>query len=213
MAGKYLLSTAYFPPVHYMALIAGSENVLIEKEENYLKQTFRNRCYILSPNGPLALTVPVMLGSFHKTPLKDIRIDYSKRWQQIHARGITSSYSSSAYWLYYYDLVEKPIFKDHKYLIDLNMDALDTLLKVTGLTARINYTTSYEPAGMTPNDFRYKITPKKSIRGDIFKLNEYWQVFKNRSGFVPGLSTLDLVFNLGPDSADYLLKCTHPQPL
>jgi hypothetical protein len=210
MAGKYLLSTAYFPPVHYMALIARSDNILIEKEENYLKQTFRNRCYILSANGPLALTVPVMLGSFHKTALKDTRIDYSKRWQQIHARGITSSYKSSAYYLYYYDIVEKVIFKDHKFLIDLNMDTLETLLKITGITPLICFTTSYEPAGMTPDDFRYEITPKKKIRSDIFKLKEYWQVFKNRSGFVPGLSTLDLIFNLGPDSADYLLKCTIP---
>lgn len=99
MAEKYLLSTAYFPPVHYMALIARSDEVLIEKEENYLKQTFRNRCYILSANGPLALSVPVLLGGLHKTTLKDTRIDYSKRWQQIHTRGITSSYKSSAYYL------------------------------------------------------------------------------------------------------------------
>ena len=209
MAGKYLLSTAYFPPVHYMALVAGSDNILIEREENYRKQTFRNRCYILSANGPLALTVPVLLGSFHKTALKDIRIDYSKRWQQIHARGITSSYKSSAYWLYYYDFVESVIFKDHKFLIDLNMDTLETLLKVTGLTSRVSFTTSYEPEGMTLNDFRYEITPKKKISADIFKLKEYWQVFKHRSSFVPGLSTLDLLFNLGPDSAGYLLACTH----
>jgi hypothetical protein len=210
MAGKYLLSTAYFPPVHYMALIARSDHILIEKEENYLKQTFRNRCYILSANGPLALTVPVIQGSFHKTALKDIRIDYSKRWQQMHVRGITSSYRSSAYWLFYYDLIEKPIFRNHKFLIDLNMDILEILLKITGLTPGVSFTTSYEPAGMLTNDFRYEIAPKNKIGSIVFNLKEYYQLFKNTSGFVPGLSTLDLLFNLGPDSAGYLLSSTHP---
>jgi hypothetical protein len=204
MAEKYLLSTAYFPPVHYMALIARSDEILIEKEENYLKQTFRNRCYILSSNGPMVLSVPVLLGSFHKTALKDIKIDYSKRWQQIHTRGITSSYKSSAYYLFYYDHIEKVINRNHKYLIDLNTDALETLLRITGLTTNVSYTTAFEPAGKAAYDFRYEITPKKKIRGTIFNLTEYYQVFKNKSGFVPGLSILDLIFNAGPDSVSYL---------
>jgi hypothetical protein len=204
MAEKYLLSTAYFPPVHYMALIARSDEVLIEKEENYLKQTFRNRCYILSANGPLALSVPVLLGSFHKTALKDIRIDYSRRWQQIHVRGITSSYKSSAYYQYYSDLIEKVIYGNHKFLIDLNREALEIVLRITGLTTLVSYTASFEPVGKEPNDFRYEISPKKIIRNNIFNLNEYFQVFKNKSGFVAGLSILDLIFNTGPDSVSYL---------
>ena len=213
MAGKFLLSTAYFPPVHYMALIAGSDNILIEKEENYLKQTFRNRCYILSANGPLVLTVPVLTGSFHKTALKDTMIDYSKRWQQIHTRGITSSYKSSPFYLYYYDLIEKPILRNHKYLIDLNMDALESLIKITGLTTGVSFTTIFEPEGQVRNDFRYDITPKKKTGGNSFIFKEYYQVFKNQHGFVPGLSTLDLIFNTGPDSAGYLLSCRNPGPL
>lgn len=199
-----LLSTAYFPPVHYLALIANSHNILIEKEENYHKQTFRNRCYILSSNGPLALIVPVMLGSFHKTALKETRIDYSKRWQQIHIRGITSSYRSSAYLLYYFDMVEKVISRNHKYLIDLNMDSLETLLCITGLTNRIGFTKSYLPASQAPDDFRYKIMPKKDFPGVVHSSREYYQVFSNRIGFVPQLSTLDLIFNVGPESHGYL---------
>ena len=95
MAGKILVSTAYLPPAEYFSLISHADEVLIEREENYLKQSYRNRCYILSAHGPQLLTVPVYLGSQHKTHIKDIRIDYSKRWQQIHLRAIIASYRSS----------------------------------------------------------------------------------------------------------------------
>lgn len=204
MAEKYLLSSAYFPPVHYMALISGADEISIEREENFLKQTYRNRCYILSANGPLVLSVPVLLGSFHKTAIKDIRIDYSKRWQQIHMRGISSSYKSSAFYLYYSDLVEKVIFGDYKYLIDLNMASLETAVRITGLTSRVSFTNTFEPVGNHDYDFRYKISPKKKIPDDIFNFKEYYQVFGNKSGFVPGLSILDLIFNAGPESDNYL---------
>lgn len=210
-AEKYLLSTAYFPPIQYMALIAGSTEVLIEREENYSKQTFRNRCYILSTSGALALSVPVLLGSIHKTALKDIQIDYSKRWQQIHCRGITSSYESSPYYLYYSDRISKVINSNHKYLLDLNMDALKTVLDITGLSATVRYTNRFEPTGQKAYDFRYEITPKKKIPANVFKLEEYCQVFNNKSGFVPGLSIIDLIFNVGPDCGSYLREAMEEQ--
>jgi hypothetical protein len=204
MAEKYLLSTAYFPPVHYMALVSHSDEILIEKEENNLKQTYRNRCIILSASGPHVLSVPVLLGSFHKTALKDLKIDYSKRWQKIHLRGITSSYKSSAYYLYYSEMIEKVISGNHKFLIDLNNAALETIIRITGLPANVSYTTTFEPVINKDYDFRYLITPKKKILHHSFTFNEYSQVFENKSGFVPGLSILDLIFNAGPDSADHL---------
>src|SRR5512133_2676176 len=104
---KYLLSTAYFPPVHYLSLISRASNVFIEQEENYLKQTYRNRCIILTAAGPSPMIVPVMMGRNSGTRVKDIRIDYSKRWQQIHLRDIISSYNSSAYFEYYFEDIEK----------------------------------------------------------------------------------------------------------
>ena len=88
--GKYLLSSAYFPPVNYFSLIMTADEVVIENEENYIKQTYRNRCRIYAANGPMTLSVPVLDGSFRKTPLKEIRIDYSKRWQQVHLGAIES---------------------------------------------------------------------------------------------------------------------------
>ncbi|MDZ7636569.1 MAG: WbqC family protein [Bacteroidales bacterium] len=87
MGEEVLLSTAYFPPAEYFSLVAHSRRVIIEEHENYLKQTYRNRCMILGANGPLALIVPVMRGSFHKTALKELKIDNGKRWRELHLRG------------------------------------------------------------------------------------------------------------------------------
>ena len=109
MAGKILVSTAYLPPVEYFSLISHADEIYVEREENYLKQSYRNRCYILSSHGRQLLSVPVYLGSQHKTPVKEIRIDYSKRWQQVHLRAITASYSSSPYFQFYFENIEKII--------------------------------------------------------------------------------------------------------
>jgi hypothetical protein len=120
MEEKILVSTAYLPPVEYFSVISGADNILIEREENYIKQTYRNRCYILSAHGPQLLSVPVYLGSLHKTGIKDIRIDYSKRWQQVHLRAMTASYNSSPYFEFYFENFEKIILKNKNFLLDLN---------------------------------------------------------------------------------------------
>lgn len=203
MAEKYLLSSAYFPPVHYISLVAGADRVLIEKEENYLKQTYRNRCLVLTASGQSALSVPVMSGRYDKTPLKDVRIDYSKRWQQVHRRALISAYRSSAFFEYYFDDIEKLITGKAEYLLDLNMNALRTILKITGINTPVAYTNTFEPIAENEYDFRYKISPKKEKPG-ISSGKEYYQVFSSKFGFVAGLSILDLIFNTGPDTVKYL---------
>jgi hypothetical protein len=208
MAGKILISTAYLPPVEYFSLIHYADEVLLEREENYLKQTYRNRCYILAANGTQALTVPVYLGSFHKTPLKNIRIDYSKRWQQVHLRAISTAYSSSPFFEFYFEELEKTIMQDHEFLIDLNTRLTEVILNILGIKKSLSFTTSFDPAGLTDFDFRYKFSPKKSSG---FVLKEYTQVFYPYSGFVAGLSIIDLVFNMGPESVYYLEGVIKPK--
>ncbi len=122
MAAKILISTSYLPPVEYFSLISHANEVFVENEENYIKQSYRNRCYILSAHGPQLLTVPVYLGSQHKTPTKDIRIDYSKRWQQVHLRALTAAYNSSPYFQFYFENIERVISKRIDFLVDLNME-------------------------------------------------------------------------------------------
>lgn len=201
IAGKILVSTAYLPPVEYFSLITKADEILIEREENYLKQTYRNRCYILSAHGPQLLSVPIYSGSLHKTPVKDIRIDYSKRWQQVHLRAMTASYNSSPYFEFYFEKIEKIILGNHNYLLDLNIELINSVIEILNLKKNISYTTKFEPIGDLKNDFRYKITPKKE---SPFVVRKYFQVFNQDNSFIQGLSIVDLLFNTGPDSVNYL---------
>jgi hypothetical protein len=201
MAGKILISTAYLPPAEYFSLISKVEEAFVEKEENYLKQTYRNRCYILSTQGAQLLSVPVYLGSIHKTPVKNIRIDYSKRWQQVHLRAIISAYNSSPYFKYYFESFESIISKNHEYLLDLNSELTDAILAILQIRIKISYTTDFLPVENAENDFRYKISPKGA---SDYTQKEYTQVFSSSSSFIKDLSILDLIFNMGPESMNYL---------
>jgi len=124
MPGEILLSTAYFPTAEYFSLIKNADAVFIERHENYIKQTYRNRCNILTSNGVLSLSVPVMKGPALKAPVKDIEIDYSKRWQQVHLRAIASAYSRSPYFQFYSEPLGKTLMKYNEFLIDLNEELL-----------------------------------------------------------------------------------------
>jgi len=201
MERKILISTAYLPPIEYFSLISKSDELFIEREENYLKQTYRNRCYILSAHGAQCLSVPVYLGSQHKTPVKDIRIDYSKRWQQVHLRAMTASYRSSPYFEFFFENIDKIISKNHQYLLDLNSELTESVLKILKLEKKLTYTNIFEPVSIKENDFRYRITPKIK---SCFIAKGYFQVFNLNKGFFPGLSIIDLIFNMGPEAVNYL---------
>ena len=201
MAGTILVSTAYLPPIEYVSLLNESDTALIEREENYAKQTYRNRCYILSANGTQMLTVPILEGSFHKTVIKDIRIDYSKRWQQVHLRAINAAYKSSPYFDFYYDDIERIILTNPKFLLDLNFELLSFLINALKISINIEHTARFAPPTNNKNDYRYLITPKiPALRNTM----QYRQTFIFDSGFVQGLSVVDLLFNMGPDSGLFL---------
>jgi len=205
MARAVLLSTAYFPPAEYFYLIAHSNTVLIEKWENYLKQTWRNRCRILGANGPLMLTVPVLRGSFHKTPVRDLRIDNSRRWRELHLRSITSAYATAPFYEYYFDIIDGVIRKQFSFLLDLNAEALSAVTEAIGITRDTAFTEGYLPEGALEGDYRYLITPKKPSPADGYKDMPYMQVFSERYGYIPGLSIIDVLLNNGPGTGALLL--------
>jgi hypothetical protein len=145
--------------------------------------------------------VPVYMGSQHKTQLKDIRIDYSKRWQQVHLGAITASYSSAPYFQFYFENIEKIISVKNDFLIDLNTQLTVSILKILKMKTQLRFTSEFEPVSGSENDFRYRISPKKK---SAFQVKEYLQVFNNGNGFVHNLSVIDLIFNLGPEAGEFL---------
>lgn len=209
MPAGILLTTAYFPPPEYFVSASAAKNVLIERHENYIKQTYRNRCIIMAANGILPLVIPVKRLKGSKTPIRDIKPDYNYHWQRLHLITVESAYRSAPFYEYYIDEI-LPFFKDrYRYLLDMNSAILNKMLEVMDIGLFWEYTGIFmkdPPHGYL--DKRESFHPKKdnpelkAIREDI----KYGQVFQDRWGFIPGLSILDLLFNAGPDAGALLKK-------
>ncbi len=202
-----LLSTAYFPNIQYFSKIILKESFFIEVYENFPKQTFRNRCQILGPNGVADLIVPVIKGRGGKTNTKDIKISYAEDWQRIHYQAIKSNYASAPFFDFYFEDIEPFFNKKYEYLIDFNSDILMTISELLSLDIKINYTEDFIPLNdVSFNDLRFALSPKITLPDSTFSPESYIQVFEDRMEFMPNLSILDLIFNLGPESTDYIKK-------
>jgi hypothetical protein len=200
----YLLSTAYLPPIEYFIYPHKAPGICIEKYENYIKQSYRNRCYTYGPNGKQALTLPVTKPFGTKTFVKDIRISYLQRWQSIHWRSIEAAYNSSPFFMYYKDNFFRFYNQKIPFLIDFNTGLTEVLLNALGIKKEIHFTASYEFTPTELVDLRYKLSPKEE---SLFAFPQYTQVFSTKHGFINNLSIIDLLFNEGPSSIDYINKC------
>lgn len=196
-----LLTTAYFPPIEYFALLAKYSVVYMEACENYQKQSWRNRCRILTANGPEALNVPVVHenGTF-SLPIKEIRVEYSTPWVLRTERAVESAYSSSPFFIYYKDELFAILDSHPATLWELNRRIIDFFCAKIGIAPEIRETTLFNPAEITD------IHPKRpnTIMRDLGLERPYWQVFREKFGFVSGLSIMDLLFNEGPESICWL---------
>lgn len=203
-----LLSTAYFPPVQYLAKILKYENVFIEQYENFTKQTYRNRCKILAANGPVSLIVPVVKGRGSKIKIRDLKISYDTDWQRNHWRTIFSAYNSSPFFEFYRDDIYPFFEKKWKYLFDFNQAILEAICDLTEINCNVELTGDFEKTDSSTLNFREAISPKKqkAKRDKYFHPQKYTQVFAEKFGFVPNLSILDLLFNEGPNSYNILAR-------
>lgn len=196
-----LLSTAYFPPLIYFSHIIQSSEVVIEKEENFQKQTYRNRCVILGANGTLNLTVPVQHDE-PKIKISNLNISYHSNWQLIHFRAIESAYRNSPFYDYYIDEFKPFYQKQYSSLFEFNSSILNTFLCLLKYKGKVSFTNEFVKPEYNDVDLRFCLSPKKAI--EDYHFPEYHQVFIEKFGFIPNLSILDLIFNLGPESTDYL---------
>lgn len=199
---RALFSTAYLPPVAYMAALMQHPDALIEAKETFPKQTYRNRTVIMTAEGVRTLSVPVLRTNHSRT--EEVGIDYRERWNIIHMRTLTAAYSASPYFLYYKDELEEMLMQRFDRLIDLNQTLLGWLLKQLKIDSSLDYTTDWQPPTGEKHDFRYRFSPKTPYPTDSFK--SYYQVFEDRIPFTPNLSVVDLLMNLGPEAKEYLKK-------
>ncbi len=191
------LSTAYLGPVQQYCKLCEYDEVCMETAENYLKQTYRNRCVIASAGGPLALSVPIEKPETLKCLTKDIRISDHGHWRHLHWNALVSAYNMSPFFEYYEEDFAPFYQKKYEFLFDFNEELQQTVCRLLDLSPNIVHTTNYLPE--VEHDFREAIRPKHEMEDSAFCPKAYYQVFQDKYGFLPNLSIVDLLFNMGPE--------------
>ena len=208
---RLLLSSAYLPPVEYFAAIAKYGGALVEACENYQKQSWRNRCTILTANGKMNLNIPVLRGGdncTHSIPITAIEIDYQENWPIRHVRAMEAAYRNSPFFEYYIDDISAILLRKEKSLFRLNLDLTGLLLRFCGIKAELDLTEDFVADYKDDTvDLRNRIHPKSKLPSVMKEWGiekPWWQVFAPQ-GFVSGLSIVDLLFNEGPNAISFLV--------
>lgn len=183
-----VLPTAYLPPISYFRAAVRRGSVQVEACEHYTKQTLRNRCWIDSPAGRLALTIPVEK-SVGKIAIKDVRISDHGNWRHQHWNALVSSYHQTPFFEYYADDFAPFYEQKFTFLIDFNEALLQLVAREADIVLATERTSHY--VGCTAWDGADESRP-------------YYQMFARQHGFLPDLSIVDLLFNMGNETVLFL---------
>jgi len=195
-----LLQPTYFSPIIQYVAIAKSKEIVFEVEDNFQKQTYRNRCYIYTADGKHSLNVPIQHSKGIKQKTKEIKIDYKDDWHKIQLKTLETAYRSSPFFEFYIDDLI-PIFEKRiPFLLDLNLKCHDFIMDALQLKIPTSKTTEFHKEVATLDARSLAVAKSKTI----FNLERYIQVFKQNHGFMSNLSILDLLFMEGPNALNYL---------
>lgn len=199
---KILLHPTYFPNIATFAVIVQND-VCWEIQDNYQKQTYRNRNYICTDNGKHLLSIPIRHkgSSQGHQKYKDVKLENSYKWQRQHWRTLQTAYRASPFFEFYEDEISVLYLKEYTFLLDFNLKTIETICDCLQLKIPTDKTISYEPKLDGMNDGRFLASAKKEIS---MHQKEYVQVFDNRNVFVKNTSVLDLLFNEGTNAPTYL---------
>ncbi len=197
-----LIHPTYFPSISHFVGMAKANSITFEMEDNFQKQTNRNRMYIYSPNGIQLLNIPVKHSKTSHQKTKDTRLETAFNWQKQHFKSLEAAYRTSPFFEYFEDSILTIFTKKHTFLMDLNFETIEIVSKCLGFQFETNKTIEYFHQANGFNDLRYLANGKK----DLAAFEHYTQVFDDKYGFINNLSILDLLFNEGRHALDYLKK-------
>jgi WbqC-like protein family len=201
---KTLLYPTYFPSISNYVAMVQFDGVVFETEDNFQKQTNRNRCYIYSPNGIQLLNIPVKHSVEQSQKTKEVRIENNFDWQKQHFKSLEAAYRTSPFFDFFEDAIQPIYTKKHTFLMDLNFETMEIVSKCLGTKFEFEKTIEYFHEVSDLKDFRNLANGKK----DRSTFENYTQVFDDKHGFLNNLSVLDLIFNEGRYALDYLRKQT-----
>ena len=199
-----ILSAAYFGPVQWYQKLNRYDRCLIECHDHYIKQTYRNRCTIATTQGMQTLSVPIERYDGLKCAMRDIRVSDHGNWRHLHWNALMSAYGESPFFVYYADDIRPFFEKRWEFLFDFNMEITFKMCELIDIRPTISTTDAYvaDTAGM--HDLRDTIRPKHPLLDEQFVPTPYYQVYRQKHGFLPNLSVLDLLFNEGNEAVFYL---------
>ncbi len=208
-----LLSTTYFGPVEWYQKLCFHDRCLLEQWETFQKQTYRNRCIIATTQGRQVLSVPVEHSREHDNPhppIKELRISSHGNWRHLHWNALQSAYGESPFFDFYADDLRPFFERQWTFLYDFNEAIIHTMCQLLDIHPLLEATTRYLPAEEAAADplvadWRQSISPKQPAPNPDFQPRPYWQVYQDKHGFLPNLSILDLLFNMGNEAIFFLL--------
>lgn len=205
-----VLPVHYLPNIHYFSRFLLYDKIVLDDAEGFERQSYRNRCHIAGANGRLSLIIPVKnRGTGQLT--KHVRIDNTNDWQRIHWQSIRSAYGKSPFFEHYADYFQPFFTQKCELLFEFDLALLKVLLKLIGIEEeKLIFASGWNGEDELVNTGEF-IHPKKDFTPDgSFYPQRYMQAFEERLGFLPNLSIIDALFNLGPDINKYLEKCVIP---
>jgi len=202
-----LLSSLYLAPIQYYSKLFRAERAIIETDDNYQKQSYRNRSVIAAANGAMSLSVPIEKPAGLKSKMKDVRIAEHGNWQHLHWNALISAYNSTPFFDYYRDEFRYFYENRFRFLLDLNEQLRSLICELIGIEVLIEYSSKFienYPSGI--KDYRESIHPKRDWRSfdSEFEAKPYYQVFEEKNGFIANASIIDLLFNMGNEARLYL---------
>ena len=195
-----LIHPNYLPAISQLKLIIDSKKLIFEINDNFQKQTHRNRTYIYGANGLLLLSIPVIHSQKNRKKFKDVKIAYDYDWLTQHLKSFQISYRSSPFFEYYEDKLVDLYLRREKYLYDFNLRSIDVLFDMLQINLEYDFTKGYSEQYSDILDYRNNYKKLNSS----FKIKEYTQVFESKHGYIENLSALDLIFNEGPNAINFL---------